>query len=84
MSDEKLDLILNVVSDIRAKVNSVSATKDKSEIQTKSESESVGAVLDRLEKEIIQNRIENLYNRRKIREVEMRLTKLENHVGITN
>ncbi len=53
----------------------------KSEI--KAEIEIVGKQIDRLEEEILLNRTDTLSNRRKIKDFEARLTRLENHVGIT-
>ena len=140
MSDEKLDLILTVVSDMKLKVENLGTRFDrldtkvdnletgfdrlntkvdnldsefkgfkkqviesftsiqnrigvlekqmvaigvevKSEI--KAEIEIVGKQIDRLEEEILLNRTDTLSNRRKIKDFEARLTRLENHVGIT-
>ena len=154
MSDEKLDLILNVVSDIKVKVDKLETRFDGLETrfdgletrfddletrfdgldtrfdgletkfdglenqfkdfkkqviesfaavhsrfetlekqmvaigveikaEIKAEVEMIGKNLDRLEEETLHNRTDTLDNRRKIREVETRLTRLENHVGIT-
>ncbi len=146
MSDEKLDLILTVVSDIKLKVDNLETRFDglenrfdgletrfdrleirfdvletrfdglesefknfkiyvtdaiavlqnrfnalekqmvaigieiKSEI--KLEIEVIGKQIDRLEEEILLNRTDTVSNRRKIKDFEARLTRLENHVGI--
>lgn len=63
MSDEKLDLILTVVSGIKLKIDKLDTTADKSEI--KAEVETVSRHLDRLENEILLNRTDILDNRKK-------------------
>ncbi len=62
MSDEKLDLILAVVSDINLKLGGLNMKTDNRE------NESVAAKIDRLEKEIIYYRIESLEIKGEIRE----------------
>ena len=140
MSDEKLDLILTVVSDMKSEVEVLGTRFDRldtkvdnletgfdrlnakvdnldSEFRSfkkqviesfanlqnrigvlekqmvaigvevkaeiKAEIEIVGKQIDRLEEEILLNRTDTLSNRRKIKDFEARLTRLENHVGIT-
>ena len=126
MSDQKLDLILTVLSNIKLKVDSLETRFDgleakvdnldlefkgfknqviesfakvqnrfevlekqmiaigveiKSEIKV--EISIVGKQIDRLEEETLHNRTDTVGNRRKIKDFEARLTRLENHVGIT-
>jgi predicted nucleic acid-binding Zn-ribbon protein len=81
MSDEKPDLILTVVSDIKVKINELDAKANNSE--TKMQAETIAKRLDRLEDEIILNRTETLNHRRKIKDLEMRLTRLEEIISLT-
>lgn len=118
MSDEKLDLILTVVSDIKLKVDNLETRFDGLEFEfegfkicvtdamavlqnrfnalerqmvaigveiksaIKLEIGTVGKQIDRSEEEILLNRTERVSDRRKIKDFETRLTRLENHVGI--
>lgn len=76
MSDEKLDLILAVVSDIKLKTTNSGVKTDKQEIGN------FAARIDRLEKQIIYYRMETLENKSEIRELNKRLSKLENNAGL--
>lgn len=125
MSDEKLDLILTVVSGIKLKVDSLDSKVDKLETrfdtfeaefkkfraqviesfaamqsrfavlekqmfaigvevkeEIKTEIKAVGENIDRLEKEILFARADSVDNRVKMRELETRLSRLENQVGL--
>lgn len=81
MSDEKPDSILTVVSDIKIKINELDAKANNSE--TKIQAETIAKRLDRLEDEIILNRTETLNHRRKIKDLKMRLTRLEETTDLT-
>ena len=118
MSDEKLDLILNVVTDIKTRQEGLEQKFDnlsneftdfKKQVaasfaavqnrftalekqmvaigvevkeEIKVEIRNVNENIDRLEKEILFARSDSVDTRVKVRELEMRLTKLENHIGI--
>ena len=71
MSDEKLDLILNVVTDIKARQEGVG--KDfKADV----------SVINRLELEIISLRENAIDMREKVQKLESRILRLENHIGL--
>lgn len=71
MSDEKLDLILNVVTDIKARQEGVG--KDfKADVR----------VINRLELEIISLRENTIDMREKVQKLESRILRLENHIGL--
>lgn len=71
MSDEKLDLILNVVTDIKARQEGVG--KDfKADVR----------VINRLELEIISLRENAIDMREKVQKLESRILRLENHIGL--
>ena len=111
MSDEKLDLILTVVSDIKLKVDNLdselkSFRKQVSESFTlvnnrfalsekqmlaigvelkaeiKQEIRAVGVKIERLEKQVIYDRSETLEMKDTLRELDDRMTKVENHIGL--
>jgi polyhydroxyalkanoate synthesis regulator phasin len=84
MSDEKLDLILNVVTDIRTRQDSLEKTDSmfNKEIQLEQKLKAKNIIIDRLETEILFVRKDSIDTRAKIRELETRLSRLENHIGL--
>jgi uncharacterized protein (DUF3084 family) len=84
MSDEKLDLILNVVTDIRTRQDSLEKTDTafNREMQLEQKIKTKNIIIDRLEAEILLIRKDSIDIRAKIRELETRLSRLENHIGL--
>ena len=50
--------------------------------EIKQEMKTVGAKIERLEKQVIYDRSETLENKTALREIDDRLTKIENHIGL--
>ncbi len=84
MSDEKLDLILNVVTDIRTRQNSLEKNDGvfNREMQLKQKLRAKNIIIERLEKEILFIKKDSMEIRAEIRELETRISRLENHIAL--
>lgn len=81
MSEEKLDLILTTVLEIKEITNTFSLKKYEQEEKPKSRI--FREEILRLENQILLIRAENLQDRAKIRELEARIIKLEKRFELT-
>jgi len=84
MSNKKLDSILDGIAELKLKLAMIEFNLKTEEFaQSKHEIQNVLRIVNHLESDIIIVRTDTIDNRLTYRELKKRITRLENHIGLT-